>query len=871
MTIRRLILPASNVRSGSLIGLVFLALATSTVVAGAESSAGAAVGRHRIPLVNGWLVRQLESGKADVAELVRQSQSSGNDWLSARMPAQVHDILLEHGRIADPHVGKNSVDCAWVADKDWAYVCRFPTPETTAKTAFLRFEGLDTLAEAYLNGQHLGHFENMFREYACDVTKRLAPPQQENVLVIVFSSPLRFMKAAKLSPSDPAAAKHKSLRKCHSDFGSYLGAAPHAVKVGVYRDVVLDLAQESWIEDAWVRPVLSADRRSAEVEVRVEMGGKSARLEWTLLDPAGRETSRGSRDASPEGAAFSISVSEPALWWPRMQGRQDLYALELRVTESDRVLDCRRTTFGIREVKPVLTDPATGEKRFRFDINGQPIFLRGGDWVPVEGATHVWQPERANRLLEFAELGNMNILRIWGEGVIPPESFYDECDRRGICIWQDFMFGYYDHYANDTEFIENCREEIEGVIRRLRNHPSLLLWCGGNEQYLWSSTSEVPQSKREIFERMIPEACKRLDPTRLFHASSPYGGPTSNWPLEGDWHDYTTINFAPQASVPLFGSEVLRASVPPLASMRRFLSEEELWPKGFSPAIQRPGQPAWPSAWTYHSTGIGTWDRIGAIEEYCDPASAEELIRVIGTAHGEYLRDRVERERRGVPDGMPDGNRRCWGNIAWRLNDSWPMIYSSVVDYYLQPKIAYYYLRRAYEPVLVSFEKTQDRICVWVINDSPQPVQGTLAVERMSFDGKSRGALRGDATVLPGQAKRCLDLTELGEISLRSEFLRATFAGRDATCLLIGERYLHLPQARLTVRRHRNSIEVATDVFARQVELRFDDAPTAVCEDNYFDLAPGQKRTISIVGPAGFSNIAVRAVNADPVSIQSEP
>ena len=164
---------------------------------------------------------------------------------------------------------------------------------------------------------------------------------------------------------------------------------------------------------------------------------------------------------------------------------------------------------------------------------------------------------------------------------LPPQSFYEECDRRGICLWQDFMFGYYDHARGDTAFLENCRAEIEGTIRRLRNHPSVLLWCGGNEQYLWTPTATVSAAKREIFERLMPEACRRLDPTRLFHTSSPYGGsPTGNWPLEGDWHDYTTINFAPEASVPLFGSEVLRASVPSLTSMRRFMSEEELVAEG---------------------------------------------------------------------------------------------------------------------------------------------------------------------------------------------------------------------------------------------------------------------------------------------------
>ncbi|MCX6906117.1 MAG: hypothetical protein NTW03_22085, partial [Verrucomicrobia bacterium] len=827
-----------------LAGFVLL-FAELSVRAGAGQPADEQAGRRRITLTDGWLVKQLETDKPDVAMLAREAASPDKSWMPAVMPAQVHDVLLARGLIPDPHVGKNAAACAWVGEKDWAYLCRFATPEKIAGPVFLRFEGLDTLAEAYLNSAPIGHFENMFREYAVEGRDRLAPAGQQNTLVIVFSSPLRFMRQAKLPPEDANSAKHKSLRKCHSDFGSYLGAAPHAVKVGVYRDVALDLPEQAWVEDVCVRPVLARNLRAATVRVLVESGGNKAALDWVLTDPAGRGVGTGRKDTSSGGADFEIPVRTPQLWWPRMHGPQNLYTLEISLRVGGRVLDRRRTAFGIRDVKPVLNDPATGEKRFRFDINGQPIFLRCGDWVPVEGATHVWQPERARRLLDLAEHGNMNILRIWGEGIIPPPAFYEECDRRGICLWQDFMFGYYDHRQGDVEFLDNCRAEIEGTIRRLRNHPALLLWCGGNEQYLWTPTTNVSAAKREIFERMMPEACHRLDPARLFHTSSPYGGrPTGNWPLAGDWHDYTTINFEPQASVPLFASEMLRASVPSLASMRRFLSEEELWPTGFNPAIRKPGQAAWPPAWSYHSTGSATWDRIGAVQNYCDPASAEELIRVIGTAHGEYLRERIERERRGTPDGTPDGSRRCWGNIAWRFNDTWPMIYSSVVDYYLEPKIAYYFMRRAYEPVLVCFEQTPDKICVWVVNDSSQPVAGKLLVQRLNFNGKAQGRLQTEVTVKPGQAKRCLDTTGLGEISLRSEFLHATFAGHEATCLLIGERYLHLPAAHLTVRQANDHIEITTDGFARQVELQWDGVTGAVFEDNYFDLVPGQTRSL---------------------------
>jgi beta-mannosidase len=826
--------------------------------------------RRRIVLSEGWHVKQLVSDKPVLGDLIEGLGNPADGWMAATMPAQVHDVLLAQGRIVDPHVGKNAADCAWVGEKDWAYVCQFASPKEIPGPAFLRFEGLDTLADAYLNGISIGHFENMFREHSVEVKDRLLPPGRLNTLVIVFSSPLRFLQASKLPPDDPGFQKHKSLRKSHCDFGSYIGATPHSVKVGVYRDVVLDLPDRAWFEDICIRPKLSPDLRSAIVQVRAETAGDKATLRWVLVDPSGRQTERGECEISCQ-AETEIPIREPQLWWPRMYGPQNLYTLDASLCLGERVLDQRRIAFGIREVRPVLRDPVTGDKRFRFDINGRPIFLRGGDWVPVEGATHVWQPHRAAQLLDLAEQGNMNILRIWGEGELPPPSFYEECDCRGICVWQDFMFGYYDHREGDTEFLDNCKAEIEQTIRRLRNHPSVLLWVGGNEQYLWSSTRDVPNAKREIFEKIMPDACNRLDPTRLFHTSSPYGGPTGNWPLEGDWHDYTTINFAPEAPVPLFGSEVLRTSVPSPNSMRRFLSDEEFWPRGFDPAIRKPGQPAWPPAWSYHSTGIATWDRIGRIEEYCDPASAEDLIRVIGMAHGEYLRDRVERQRRGVPDGAPDGNRRCWGNIVWRLNDSWPMIYSSVIDYYLEPKFAYYFLRRAYEPVLVSFEKTQDRIGVWVINDSPEPVVGTLIVGRYDFAGKTLGKLQAEVSIQPGESKRCLTTTELGEISLRTQFLQASFAGRQASLLLIGERYLHLPQAKLQAQIAGNQITIGSDVFARCVSLEMENTVGAVFEDNFFDLMPGQKRTVRIVKNADSRKVLVKALNAESVPLTMIP
>jgi hypothetical protein len=508
------------------------------------------------------------------------------------------------------------------------------------------------------------------------------------------------------------------------------------------------------------------------------------------------------------------------------------------------VLDSRTVNVGIREIRLVTSDPASGEKRFRFEINGRPVFLRGACWAPIEGITQCWRPDRAKTLLDLAEHGRMNIFRVWGEGYEPPAEFYDECDRRGILVWQDFMFGYGMHPSHVAAFTANAKAEIEEMIRRLRNHPSLLLWVGGNENHMGTDFAGVKtEIGRDLFGGIMPEAVARLDPDRAFHPSSPYGGPVPNWPLEGDWHDYTTLTFSPEASVPAFASEVGRASAPSLASMRRFLSEEELWPKGYDPTVRVPGRPMWPPMWQYRSVG-GSWDKVGPVEQYMEPRSAEELIRVLGTAHGEYLRQRVERERRGVPDGAPDGNRRCWGNMVWRLNDAWPILYWSVIDYYLSPKIPYYFLRRAYAPVLVSFERTPDRIAVWVTNDSPEQSSGRLVVKKRRFDGNLRGELASEVKVGPGESRRVLDLTPFGPISLREEFLQASYNGQETTYLLASERNLKLPQAHLTVVREGNRIVISSDVFARQVRV---EAGDAVFDDNYFDLPPGESKRLSVV------------------------
>jgi beta-mannosidase len=834
-----------------------------------NSFAPAAAQRTRRPLSEGWFVKQLETDKPDVAALTREAASPGQTWLKAsRMPEQVHEILLEHGLINDPYVSKNASSSAWVGEKDWAYTCKFATPSNLTGSVFLRFGGLDTLAVVYVNGREVGRFDNMYREYGVDVRRHLEPPGRDNVLLIVFPSPLKFIENYQQPPAHAKiVAKHKYLRKAFADFSSWLGTRPHSVKVGVFRDVELDVVGRAWIEDIWVRPELSDGNRAAKLRVAVEVSGGAAALDWVLTDPANSEVGRGTAAARAGANEFNIDVADPKLWWPRTHGAANLYRLRVGLAEKGELLDSRSLSVGIRDIRLVQSDPATEQKLFRFEVNGRPVMMLGGCWTPVEGMTHCWRPERAKRLLDLAEQGGINTLRMWAEGNIPPQEFYDECDRRGILIWQDFMFGYGTHPSGIPDFDSNCRAEVEGMIRSLRNHACILLWVGGNENSMALEFAGIKSDiGRELFGQIMPEACARLDPTRHFHPSSPFGGRVPNWPLEGDFHDYTAEWFSPEASVPTFTTEVGRVTAPSLRNMRRFLSEDELWPKGFDPSIRKSGQPAWPPEWAYHCSDNG-WEWVAPLEQCCEPSSAADLIRAMGTAHGEYLRERLERQRRGVPDGAAAGSRRNWGNLVWCFNDSRPALHYGVIDYYLEPKITYYAMRRAYDPVLVSFERTADRIFVWVVNDSTEPVSGTLKVKRLRFDGTVQGEMQVDAQVAVSESRRCLDLTGFGPISLRNEFLLATYAGRTVSCLLMAERHLHLLSAAIQCRRAGNRIEITTDRFARQVTLEVESASGAVFEDNYFDMAPRQSRSVRIIEAADAKVVTVQALNSAVVRI----
>lgn len=823
--------------------------------------------RRRVTLNQGWFLKSVDVAASDIVQLTRDATEPDANWLPTTMPKQVQDVLLDHGRIPDPAIGKNAAACTWVFEKDWVYACRFATPATSGPV-FLRFSGVDTRCDVYLNNRSVGRCDNMFRRYDFEISGYL-DADQDNVLLLIFHSPKKLVDQIRARVGQSSLVRPvKYLRKSCQDFQSYLGAKPHFLKMGVFREILLDIPGPARFEDICLRPTVAGDVGC--LQVITETQGKADAIRWTLKGPDGR-LRKGEVAASGGRLDFDVEVSRPALWWPHTHGNPSLYTLTLDLIHDSRIVDTYSHPVGFRTIEPVLKDADTGQERFGFKINGQMIFLTGGCWAPLDGKTHVWDQRRADRLLDMAQDAHMNILRLWGEGNLPPKEFYLECNRRGILVWQDFMTGcLIDHPMHDPDFKANIAAEIVDNIKRFRNHPCVLLWCGGNEHYrdieCCSDDINKPMG-RELFEVLMPKLVQSHDPTRLFHRSSPWGiSQIPNDPLSGDWHDYTGVKFMPNASVPLFASEFCRVSSPPLSEMQKILTPEELWPSGFVFRIDSPGEAAWPDMWKYRAIG-SAWEKKGPIEQFMEPRSAEELVRVLGIAHGEENLRHIGRYRRGTPNGQPDGNRRCWGNTVWRFNDAWPIVYMANVGYYLEPKIPYYYLKRVYEPVLIDFERTDDEIHVWLVNDSPKRVQGTLELKKMTFAGNELGSLSQDITLDPGQSKRCLCATPLGMINLTQEFLAARFNGQTCALLLVGERYLKLPKARLSVERTDKGFHVTSDKYARQVCLKIPGTSGAWFSDNWFDLIPGEGKTITILDQAQGQKLRIGALNAEAVFV----
>ncbi len=658
-----------------------------------------------VDLTGEWSVRQAEG--ADPAEEAARS----GEWLSAAVPGCVHLDLLRAGRIPDPFYGFNDEDVQWVAGADWLYRRTF---DCAAEVLALRrvelvCEGLDTFATVVLNGHTLGRADNMFRAWRWDVTGMLQA--EGNELLVLFESPERVGSA--LLEADEAHLRasytpgRTYVRKAQYESGWDWG--PSLNTSGIWRPIRLEgwdrarLADASYSVD-WADP----DRPVVQVTCDLEaLEACSARVTAGLDGGSAEATAE--LKAGSNAVQLTIPVEDPRLWWPAGFGPQDLYTLTVGGEAGGEELAPVELTVGLRRVELRRDADEEGES-FVICINGEPIFCRGANWIPADSFIPRLTRDDYDALVGMAAAANMNMLRVWGGGIYERPEFFDACDRLGIMVWQDFMFACGSYPDHLDEFRASVRAEAEDTVRRLRNHPSLVLWCGNNEcQWLNRRDGRLPGER--LYSEVLPEVCAELDPSRPYWPGSPFGGEEPNSPTHGDQHLWTPWwqwrHPDSQRDYPgRFLSEFGFQAPPAMDTLRRHIPSSA---HHMQSRVMEHHNRAWEGTERLYRL-LSIYFRV--------PGSFEDTVYLMQLMQGEAVKTGVEawRARKFLTAGT----------LFWQLNDCWPVTSWSAIDYAHRPKALYYYARRFFAPVLPIIDGRGGKFTVKVVNDLPREFAGEL-------------------------------------------------------------------------------------------------------------------------------------------------
>ncbi len=797
-------------------------------------------------------------------------------WSDAKVPGTVHQDLLNHNRIPNPFYGMNEEAVQWVENEDWMYRTSFVVDEQqlSRDAAVLEMDGLDTYADVFLNGALILRSDNMFVGHKIEVKPVLR--KGVNRLLVRFRSPVKeVLPQLQTNGFDyPASNDHSPWRT-----SVYTRKAPYSygwdwgirlATCGIWRPVRLVFSDVARIEDYYVCQE-AVTQAKADVDNRLEINNVTSNTVSALLKVDYHYSDSDTKEIRKQielrpGAntvSLPVSIENPHLWMPNGWGEPSLYKFTASLSVDGVEIAKQERNVGLRTVRVVMDDDEYG-KSFYFVVNGKPMFAKGANFIPDDALLPNVTQERYKRIFEDVKAANMNMLRVWGGGIYEDDEFYDEADRNGILIWQDFMFACCT-YPHDPLFVGRVESEAEYNIKRLRGHASLAMWCGNNEIYeamrYWGwqrkysaeAFAEMERGYNVLFRELLPQMVERLDGTRFYMHSSPYeanwGRPNSwktgdshNW---GTWHGRKPFESF-DTDVPRFMSEYGFQAFPEMKTIRTFAEEKDFELE--SPVMNAHQKADIGNALIKQTMGL----------YYKVPEKFENLVYVGLVLQGQGIRHGIEAHRRNRP--------YCMGSLFWQLNDSWPVVSWSGIDYYGNWKALMYQSKRAFAPILINAIKEGDDLCVYLVSDELQDHDGVrLDVELMDFDGKAHGKwtqsgmLAANSSVL-FMKKRADELQ--GKLSAATSLLHFTLKDKNGVTFADDVFYFaypkdqKLPEANIetSVRRRGDAIEMTlkTDKLARDI---FVEVPVQGVRftDNFFDLLPGQRKKITITSPEGHS------------------
>ena len=666
--------------------------------------------------------------------------------LSATVPGCVQLDLAEAGYLPkDLFMGENIKETEKFEEHEWWYERRFTAPEER-ENVYLVFEGVDCIADYYLNGQKIGESDNMMIPHELEVGCYLC--DGENTLAVHLHSPMRRAReydyTVKLLSGSPVSFESRYIRKPRHSYGWDI--MPRAVTSGIWRGVRLEIRDRLWFSQLFFHTP-----RSGTVYYALAGDVHAAGLELELEGGCGDSRFSVRRPLSFSAGFFHFSIPNPKRWFPYGYGEANVYDGVARIYAEGKAVHEEAFSFGIREVVLDRADSLNGkEGRFRFLINGVEVMCRGSNWVPLD-AFHSRDAERYDEALALVKDSGCNILRCWGGNVYEDHAFFDFCDRNGIMVWQDFSMAC-SHYPEDEDFKRRLKKEATDIVRRLRNHPSIVLWAGDNECDSVTQRLRDPNTN-SLTRELLPKVIEENDPSRAFLPSSPYlssevyaaGGRSQEFGTsiieDHLWgpRDYFKSDYY-KNNQSAFVSETGYHGCPALASIRKFITPERVWPYVNNPE------------WILHSSDQrGNDFRVMLMEKQVRqlfgevPTDPDEYVLASQISQAEAKKYFVERIRVARP--------KKTGIIWWNLLDGWPQMSDAVVDYYFRKKLAYFYIKRSQAVFTVAAGEMQNwGLPIYACNDSLTERHGRLTVKdaesgEVLYEGSFTAAANATTTI----------------------------------------------------------------------------------------------------------------------------
>ena len=777
----------------------------------------------------------------------------------ATVPGPVHTDLMKNGVIPDPFFGDNEEKVKWIENETWEYQTTFvlTAGELAFKIIDLRFEGLDTYADVLLNGKNILSANNMFRIWDIPVKSHLKPGK--NHLKIVFRpAKSEGSKIAASLPYKMPEGERIFARKAQYHYGWDWG--PKLLTAGIWQDVTLRFRNDAVITHVSY--------------VQEELTDQLARLAFkcTLDVPNDGDYSISINDkdhniqlkTGKNTISLPYDIQNPKKWWTNGLGNPHLYPFKISLKKSQKSIDTRSMNIGLRTIELVQEKDKAGTS-FYIKLNGIPVFMKGANYIPP----HSFLPSAGDNvykeLIKNTVEGNMNMLRVWGGGVYADDVFYDECDKHGILVWQDFMFACA-MYPGDTEFLNNVRQEVIDNVRRLENHACIALWCGNNEvdeawhnwgwqkqfNYSEKDSAKIWHDYQKLFHELIPNTLTEMLPSHknIYWPSSPsIGWGRKESMTQGDSH-YWGVWWGMQPfdvykeKTGRFMSEYGFQGMPPVSSFRKFIPINQL--NLNSPSVKSHQK---------HPTGYQTIQTYME-RDYKISTKFEDYIYVSQILQAEGMKVAIEAHRRSMPN--------CMGSLYWQLNDCWPVTSWSSVDYYGMWKAFHYQAKRSFEPLLLSFNKENKLINLYMVNDLLNASTGTLNIQLIDFNGntlwsdtRNVNVKTNTSEVIYSTAEDVFLKFDSTQTVLVADFIASGQTVQSASYLFAKPKNLNLYKPAIKVKNvSRDAIEISSDKFVKDLYLISDSVHFS---DNFFDLLPGRIKKVKLSQQA--SDITFKSVN----------